>query len=145
MITEISLEEAVRLKNLVPEMRQTSTVEELQQRLGNHQYLCLGYFRDNVLVAFKLGYALDQQIFYSWLGAVLPHYRQKGIARELLKAQETWCREQGFKAIEVKSMNLFKPMLRMLLANGYHITGFSEAQNVDEHKIHFTKSLVARL
>ncbi|BDX05988.1 GNAT family N-acetyltransferase [Planctobacterium marinum] len=140
MVTEISLEDALALKNCIPEMRQTSTVDELQARVGNN-YLSLGYLEDNQLVAFKLGYALNQHTFYSWLGAVAPEFRGKGIAKMLLQVQEKWCRENKFDTIEVKSMNQFKPMLSMLLNNGYNITGFTKGNSVTEHKIHFSKQL----
>lgn len=140
MVTEISLQDALDLKNSIPEMRQTSTIDELQARVGKH-YLCLGYLEDNQLVAFKLGYPLDKHTFYSWLGAVTPQYRGRGIAKTLLQAQEKWCLKNKIDTIEVKSMNQFKPMLTMLLSNGYDITGFTKGNAVTEHKIHFTKQL----
>lgn len=54
MVTEISLEELIRLKNQIPEMRQTSSCECIAQRIARN-YLSLGYVIDDDIVASKLG------------------------------------------------------------------------------------------
>ena len=72
----------------------------------------------------------------------MPEFRRRGIARSLLHVQESIVRELGFEQLRVKSMNRFPAMLSMLIAEGYHIDGFTKANCVDQHKIHFVKRLL---
>jgi ribosomal protein S18 acetylase RimI-like enzyme len=75
------------------------------------------------LVGFKVGYALDEHTFYSWVGGVLPDARRGRVARMLMEAQEVWVAEQGFFSIRVKSKNVFPHMLMFLISRGYAIIG----------------------
>lgn len=81
----------------------------------------LAFTEDDKLVGFKIGYRYDTTTFYSWVGGVLPNYRQQGIARQLAKRQEQWAKQNGYTKIRTKSMNRFKPMLILNLKNGFDI------------------------
>jgi GNAT superfamily N-acetyltransferase len=78
---------------------------------------------DNKPVAFKLGYKEDNEMFYSWLGGVLPEFRGLGIATELMKQQHDWCRHQGFKKIRTKTKNKWRDMLVLNIKNGFNVVG----------------------
>ena len=72
-------------------------------------------------VGFKVGYALDKDVFYSWLGGVLPEFRGRGIAQTLIEQQHRWCAQQGYRTIRTKTLNRWKSMLILNLKNGFDI------------------------
>jgi GNAT superfamily N-acetyltransferase len=78
---------------------------------------------DDKAIGFKLGYELDQDCFYSWLGGVLPTHQGLGIAHDLMVAQHQWCREQGYKRVQTKTQNRFKNMLMLNLSAGFDVIG----------------------
>ncbi len=80
----------------------------------------LAYY-NNKLVGFKIGYPKNKLVFYSWIGGVDESFREKGIGKTLALTQEQWVRKQGFKSIQTKSMNRFKPMMILNLKNGFNI------------------------
>lgn len=92
---------------------------------------------------FKLGYALDKDTFYSWLGGVLPAYRRDGVAQALLEAQETWAKEKGYKSISVKTRNSFPAMLMMLIKNGYQVIELEKKGEVVDYRLVLRKGLDA--
>lgn len=55
------------------------------------------------LVGFKLGYAMAERRYYSWLGAVHPEFRRQGIATRLARLQHEWLARQGYAAVETSS------------------------------------------
>ncbi|MCG7536907.1 GNAT family N-acetyltransferase [Pseudoalteromonas sp. OOF1S-7] len=116
-----SIDDMLVVEQQIPEFSNPKTREQILQRLAGRTYLALIVSCNSQPVAYKLGYEQAPQQFYSWLGAVIPDFRGKGMARALLLEQEHWCREQGFSHIEVKTMNRFKTMMQMLVSHDYHI------------------------
>jgi GNAT superfamily N-acetyltransferase len=84
-------------------------------------YLLLIANVDGKSVGFKLGYPIDENKYYSWLGTVVPESRRKGVAQALLQAQHKWCKKEGYKIIQTKSQNRFKKMIILNLKNGFDI------------------------
>lgn len=76
---------------------------------------------DNELIGFKIGYPYNETKFYSWIGGVLPEYRNKGIATLLLANQEIQVKKLGYNSLRTKSMNKFKPMMIFNLKNDFNI------------------------
>ena len=105
-----------------------------------HQYHILAY-EENKLIGYKLGYALDDERFYSWQGAVHTDYQGLGVATELLLQQHTWCLQQKFKYIETRTRNEFRKMISLNLAHGFKIVGTILDAN-QEIKILLEKKLV---
>lgn len=95
---------------------------------NNHKkfHLITAYI-ENQPVAFKLGYELNENDFYSWLGGVIPDYRRIGIAADLMKIQHEWCRESGYKKIQTKTQNRFRDMLLLNISYGFDIVGFHDS------------------
>jgi predicted GNAT superfamily acetyltransferase len=85
----------------------------------------------DVLIGFKIGYAIDKNVFYSWLGGVDERYRGKGIAAQLMTLQHDWCKRQGFKKIRTKTMNKWRNMLILNIKAGFDIVETYR----DEHNI----------
>ncbi|KZY44975.1 hypothetical protein A3733_14555 [Pseudoalteromonas shioyasakiensis] len=134
-----SLEELLLVDSQIPEFDGRNTLSKLQAKCADVEHLALVAYIDNEPVAYKLGYALDSNTFYSWLGAVVPKCRGNGIAQALLNAQETWVQEHNYRAIKVKSMNCFPAMLSMLIKNSYAIVGYEDRGCPQASKILFSK------
>lgn len=132
--------EVLTLHNVIPELSPIKDINYFAERMVASQYLLLVWEVDEKIVAYKLGYWIDTQHFYSWLGGVHPDYRQQGIAKALLLEQEVQVRKMGAKEIRVKSMNQYKSMLLLLISQGYEITG-AESNSQGNIKIHFSKKL----
>jgi len=125
----------------IPEMHSCASAQLYLQRIAQQPYLAIVALQEQKPVGFKLGYALDEGCFYSWVGGVLPEYRGKGVANALLMYQENWALEQGYQQIKVKTMNCYPNMLKMLLSNRYRICAFEPRQSLDTAKIHLIKQL----
>ncbi|BDY06917.1 GNAT family N-acetyltransferase [Ferrimonas sp. YFM] len=139
---EGTIDEVMALVEQVPELDTPYPREEYEQRLGTVTHLIQIAEVEGKAAGFKVGYALDEQQFYSWLGAVLPQFRGQGVAKTLLRAQESWAKEQGFKQINVKSRNRYPEMLRMLLGKGYHLVDMQKASDTPlDYRILLEKSL----
>jgi predicted GNAT superfamily acetyltransferase len=92
-------------------------------RINQHPKLFTALaYTNNLLVGFKIGYPKTNTIFYSWIGGILPEYRNKGIAMQLAQLQEEHAKEQRFTILSTKSMNCFKPMMILNLKRGFNIT-----------------------
>ncbi|HEY0625374.1 MAG TPA: GNAT family N-acetyltransferase [Allosphingosinicella sp.] len=75
-------------------------------------------------IAFKLGYRRGHDLFYSWLGAVHPLWRRKGVARRLMEAQHRWANEQGYRFVETRTRASNTPMIILNLSAGFVISGY---------------------
>lgn len=118
-----------------------TTKQILKLRLTNKKSLMLIATCNNQPIAYKLGYELNSNEFYSWLGGVIPTYRKQGIATKLRLTQEQWAKDNGYQFIRVKSMNRFPNMLQLLLSSGYKICGYEDNGNEDNSKVRFVKAV----
>lgn len=143
-ICEVTLAEVLTIHAMLPEMRPAESTAHYANRIKNRPHLALAAFIDNQPAGFKLGYAEDEQTFYSWLGGVVPTYRRMGVAKALIEAQEHWAINAGYKRIKVKSMNRYPGMLRLLIGTGYMIEGYEANGEPMEAKILFSKILPSR-
>jgi len=75
------------------------------------------------LVGFKNGYATAHTRYYSWLGAVHPDHRRKGIARSLMHAQHQWLRESRFRLLETQVSASNTAMQRLNISSGFTQSG----------------------
>ncbi|MBY7838765.1 GNAT family N-acetyltransferase [Vibrio fluvialis] len=134
-----TLAEAAQVVQEIGEFIRKETVETLAQRLAGKRDLILIAEEDGQLLGFKIGYELDSETFYSWFGGVSSLARNRGVAQQLLDAQEQLVAEQGYGKLTVKSRNQFPAMLRLLLRNGYLIENFEKTEPLAESRIHFVK------
>lgn len=140
MIRIGTLEEAYKIFLKIPELEQYLSLDQMRARLACG-YLVAVAEHEGVLVGFKIGYPQNNVEFYSWLGGVIPDYRHSGIAQKLLEFQEEWAKNSGFERINVKSMNRFPSMLRLLIKNGYKIMEVESFGCSERERIKFIKSI----
>lgn len=93
-----------------------------------------------VLVGYKIGYELDSDIFYSWLGGVSEKHRNKGIASKLMKQQHLYLKEKDYKIVQTKTKNKWRNMLVLNIKNGFDVIG-TYTDSSGESKIILEKSL----
>lgn len=136
-----TLADIVAISAQIPEFDRVTTLERLKARLDGAVHLILVAKLDGAIVGYKVGYQLSDETFYSWIGGVIPTHRNHGIATLLLKQQEQWAIETGYKQIKVKSMNRYPQMLKMLISNGYEIVCVEGGADTEERKIVFSKPL----
>jgi hypothetical protein len=66
------------------------TAETVRMRMKEKSFiLAIHASLDQKVVAFKTGYALSPQLFYSWIGGVDPDHRRNGLALRLMSLQHT--------------------------------------------------------
>lgn len=78
---------------------------------------------DGAPVGFKLGYALNRETFYSWLGGVHPQHRRRGIARALMARQHDDCRARGYRDVQTETLGTNAAMLIANLESGFEVHG----------------------
>lgn len=93
------------------------------------------------VIGYKIGYELDNNKFYSWLGGVDTNYRKHGIASELMEKQHQYLKENGYNIVQTKTMNKWRSMLVLNIKNGFDVID----TYIDEkglHKIILEKKLL---
>lgn len=139
IIKSASVEELVIYINAVPEFSSLSQAV-LKSRLDQSAICLVANSSDGTPAGFKIGYQESSDVFYSWIGGVSKGYRGQGLAQLLLETQERMVIEKGYKRIKVKSMNQYPNMLKLLIKNGYYITGYEDRGTPKNSKICFEKS-----
>ena len=115
-----SIDECIIIANSIPEFRGNYSKEEYLKRYSATYHSIWIAEIDGELVGYKTGYLIEDY-FYSWLGGVVPKFRNRGIARLLATKQEADCKEREIERIKFKTYNRFKEMLIFALRNGFEI------------------------
>ena len=116
-----TLDEALQVLQDVDELAQDRARASYQSRLDGRRHLVLVAEQGNRLVGFKVGYELDPELFYSWIGGIHPGHRRQGIAQALLQTQHRWAASEGYRRIQVKTSMAFPQMRALLQRNGYQL------------------------
>lgn len=140
-IRTASLEELSFVNEQIDEFEDPYTLEVFEERLSGVTTLALVAEEDGHLLGFKVGYELEPGVFYSWMGGVVSNARGKGVASALLDYQEAWVRDQGYTEIRVKTRNVHRNMINMLLKYDYLVTGVELADDPRQNRILFSKML----
>jgi GNAT superfamily N-acetyltransferase len=97
---------------------------ELEWRLGVMPNATAVLARDDGrLVGFKLGYAMTESKYYSWLGGVHLAARGSGVARQLMRRQHRWLKEMGCSLVETTTDQGNAAMARVNLQEGFAVCG----------------------
>jgi len=118
------------------------SLEELESELfSKHNALILIAYLDSKPVGFKVGFERSNRIFYSWIGGVALHARNKSIAKELMNIQHQKVKELGYQVICTQTSNKFKPMLILNLSSGFDIVGTLKSTGDQDLTLILEKSL----
>jgi len=135
-----TLEEVIKLSQQIPEFADPYSISEYQKRLNKKCSRILVAEYKGKLAGFKVGYKINDH-FYSWMGGVLPDFRQNGIAGKLADFQEEWCRKNEINIVQLKTRNKHKKMLLFALSRGFQIIGYEDKKDTKENRILLEKIL----
>ena len=142
IIKEDCIDDAINVSQQIPEFESPYTKSEYEDRLRKVKHLILTAYIDNKPVGFKIGYETQsKQNFYSWMGGVLPKYRQKGIAEILYRYQEDWVKQAGYKRILLKTRYKHKSMIKFIQKHRFIQMGIIPHTPDEETRILFEKKL----
>lgn len=102
--------------------------------------LVLLAIEDGRVVGFKIGYDIEERVFYSWVGGVDPTFRRNGIAMQLIERQHEELKQLGYTAVRTYSRNELKEMLIVNLKAGFDIVD-TFTDHKGRHKIMLEKCL----
>ncbi|MEO1436297.1 MAG: GNAT family N-acetyltransferase [Bacteroidota bacterium] len=125
----------------IPEFTEAYPESKYVERLADKDHLCLAAVLDDQIAGFKIGYALDKTTFYSWVGGVLPAFRQMGLAHSLADEMERICKDRGYRILRMKTQNRFKAMLHFAIGNGFHLTEVIQKESPERYRIVLEKRL----
>jgi len=112
-IREASVDEALGVEARIPEFGGAYPAQTYAVKLAGRPHLILVAEVGGEAVGYKVGFALDDTLFYSWLGGVVPGHRRLGVAGALRLYQERWARERGVavdeleRAVEANAARVF--------------------------------------
>lgn len=95
----------------------------------------------NNVVGYKIGYEMDCNKFYSWLGGVHANYRKHGIASTLMEKQHQYLKSKGYKIVQTKTMNKWRSMLILNIKHGFDVIS-TDTDEKGVHKIILEKKLL---
>jgi len=141
-LAKAGFHEAYQLSQAIPEFSNgLYGSEEYKKRLGSGSLVLIASYQQQP-VGFKAGYPRgDSGRFYSWMGAVLPDFRRRGVARILAEAQESWAKDQGYQTIWFKSRNRNRAMIMFALSRDFLITGVQQKGHPKEYRVIMEKEL----
>ncbi len=130
------------VSELIPEFDDPYPVSEYQQRCSRAVHLSLIAEIEHQPAGFKIGYdRFNDGSFYSWMGGVLPKYRNQGVAEALADYQENWAKQRGFSSIKLKTRKKHNRMFNLSLKRGFSIIKEEPAENPMETRIWLEKKL----
>ncbi len=141
-IQQTSIKKIYPLSLKIPEFSPHYAIEKYYERLNNRPHLILQANIDTKAIGFKIGYEIEEGIFYSWVGAVLPDFRKQGVARALANEMEAWLRARSYHTLRMKTHNQFRNMLLFAIGNGFQITDIEQGKQIAKHRILLEKKLI---
>lgn len=115
---------------------------DLRSRLGSQSsLLALVAYSSGAPIAYKVGFAHSEKVFYSWIGGVSQLHRGKGIGKNLILTQHSWALQNGFGSIRTSSRNKYREMMILNLKAGFEIVGTQMSSKDNALSILFEKKL----
>ncbi|MGF7139945.1 GNAT family N-acetyltransferase [Roseimarinus sediminis] len=139
-ISELNL--LLKVLNHLPELDASFDEAVLLRRLNQPGAILLLAEFAGKPIGCKLAYNryFDGSV-YSWLGGVLPPYRNMGVASALLDELVVQAERMFFNAIRMKTRNRHVGMLRFALKRNFTIIGFVEREPASESRIELIRHL----
>lgn len=142
MIKDGTVEEVIQLCLAIPEFKNIYSKEEFIRRLSFKNSMILVVEEENTPVGFKCGYEGEEpNTYYSWMGGVIPAYRNLQIAKTLLLEMERRIKAMGYKFLSFKTLNEHKAMLIFALRNGFEIINVVDSTKDSKPRIWLKKQL----
>ncbi|MBT4576011.1 MAG: GNAT family N-acetyltransferase [Candidatus Cloacimonetes bacterium] len=139
-IIEGTIQHAIQISKQIPELEDPYKQIEYEKRFKDKKYLILIAYWKGKPAGFKVGYQIEDH-FYSWMGGVIPEFRNNKIASKMASFQQNYAKEKGFNKLKMKPRNKHKAMIQFAISDGFYITGFEEHKNKNENRIFLDKEL----
>jgi ribosomal protein S18 acetylase RimI-like enzyme len=143
ILSTLSVQDLELISRLESQVFKTSmSVEEYQLELRSKFGILaqIAYMGDEPC-GYKIGYEQSPKKFYSWVGGVLPKFRNQGIAKAMMEQQHKLVREKGYLWITTQTKNSFKEMLILNIRSGFEIIGVRKSLGSEEQAILLEKRL----
>ena len=142
-IDVVGLEELPLVVELYGQIyRPARDVEFFRRRyLGRYNPLVLIASLDERPIGFFCGFELKPSVFFSWLFGVMPDFRRRGIASQLMDAVHVWVREHEYDSIRFECHNQHRPMLHLAIEQEYDIVGIRWDPDRGQNLVIFEKVL----
>ncbi len=141
-IRKASLEEVLCVHRQIPEFIEEVSEDFYRKRLTDKICLCLVAESEDGLLGFKVGHETkNPEQFYSWMGGVLPKFRNQGVAEALADYQESWAISNGYKSIFFKTRNRFPSMICFGLKRGFKIVQVIYKGEEEDYRIVMRKNI----
>lgn len=142
-IVEGTLEEALDVLRHLTEFERLGDNNYYFDKIHDRDHLVLIAKIESEIVGCKVGYdKFNDGSFYSWLGGVIPEYREAGVARKLASTQEEWAKEKGYVSIKFKTLNRHKGMIIFAIKNGFEMYNIKPKDELEDYRIQMTKELL---
>jgi predicted GNAT superfamily acetyltransferase len=118
------------------------TSDDLINKMASKpQLLVITAMKGKKVIGYKIGYAIANNKFYSWLGGVDTNYRKHGVASMLMEKQHQYLKGNGYNIVQTKTMNKWRSMLVLNIKNGFDVIGtYRDEKGL--HKIILEKKLL---
>jgi ribosomal protein S18 acetylase RimI-like enzyme len=118
------------------------TVASLRRRLEGRRHVLLLIARlEQSPVGFLVALELKPDTHRLWLCGVLPEYRRRGVASQLLEAHRGRARERGYRRVRFECFNRHRAMLHAAVTSGFNIIGLRWDNQNHDHLVIFEKEL----
>jgi GNAT superfamily N-acetyltransferase len=122
--------------------RPANDVEFFRRRFqGRWNPLIMIASLDNLPVGFFTGFELKPGTFFAWLYGVLPEFRRKGIASQIMAAAHEWIKQQEYELVRFECQNQHRPMLHLAIEQEYDIVGIRWDADRAANLVIFEKTL----
>lgn len=131
---------------------EVSEVKKLNQRIFGEERIINSWEHESMAffiaryhheaIGFKLGYAKNEDLFYSAKGGVISAYRRKGVATKLLSAMIKWCVEHGYQKLGYDTLpDKWPGMYQLGLKEGFMIVSKTWSKQYDTRQIYLEKDI----
>lgn len=141
-IVQGSFSEAFEVLKRLPEFDPLLPTNHYYQRMEGRKQLILLAKENDITIGCKVAYdRFEDGTLYSWLGGVMPEFRNYGLAKKMTLIQEEWALENGFEAIRFKTLNRHRAMLTFSINNGFQIFNVKPKDELENYRIELIKYL----
>ncbi|MCH4825175.1 GNAT family N-acetyltransferase [Planococcus halocryophilus] len=118
------------------------TADGLNEKINNEDKVLIVVAINNMkVIGYKIGYQLNDDTFYSWLGGVDINFRKYGIASKLMEKQHQYLIKAGYSVVQTKTMNKWRNMLLLNIKYGFDVIHtYTDEKGL--HKIVLEKKLL---
>lgn len=145
VIKETNLEEAIQVHENVLEFQDGNLEkEDFENRYQDAEKLIIVAYYQEKPIGYMIGYDRfkdHKENFYCWMAGVDSRYRRMGALKNLMKYQEDWAKEKGYRNLRIKTRNNRREMLSFLVKNDFYFVSIEEQEKIEDNRINLVKKL----